>query len=176
MPRAAAGRSAKAVRPAFATHPVALSPTEDYRLDHHTVVAITADQPPRPAGPGAVGVTRDRLRTRRQAARTITMTVTLADRSQVHRSRQLPGGPSAHTEDLRDTAYEMYRALGFQRARVRGIALRCEQLVDAASVAEQLSFDQGRERRLRAEKAIDLLNARLGSGTVGPAASYRQAG
>ncbi|MEU2391959.1 hypothetical protein [Streptomyces sp. NPDC007369] len=118
----------------------------------------------------------DRLRTRRQAARTITMTVTLADRSQVHRSRQLPGGPSAHTEDLRDTAYDMYRALGFQRARVRGIALRCEQLVDAAAVAEQLSFDQGRERRLRAEMAIDLLNARFGSGTVGPAASYRQAG
>lgn len=118
----------------------------------------------------------DRLRTRRQAARTITMTVTLADRSQVHRSRQLPGGPSAHTEDLRDIAYEMFRALGFQRARVRGIALRCEQLVDAAAVAEQLSFDQGRERRLRAEKAIDLLNARFGSGTVGPAASYRQAG
>ncbi|MEW1700647.1 hypothetical protein [Streptomyces sp. NPDC091278] len=118
----------------------------------------------------------DRLRTRRQAARTIMMTVTLADRSQVHRSRQLPGGPSAHTEDLRDTAYEMFRALGFQRARVRGIALRCEQLVDAAAVAEQLSFDQGRERRLRAEKAIDLLNARFGYGTVEPAASYRQAG
>lgn len=118
----------------------------------------------------------DRLRTRRQAARTVTMTATLADRSQVHRSRQLPGGPSAHTEDLRDTAYEMYRALGFQRARVRGIALRCEQLVDGAAVAEQLSFDQGRERRVRAEKAIDLLNARFGSGTVGPAASYRQAG
>lgn len=35
---------------------------------------------------------------------------------------------------------------------------------------------QGRERRLRVEKAIDLLNARFGSGTVGPAASYRQAG
>lgn len=69
-----------------------------------------------------------------------------------------------------------YRALGFQRARVRGIALRCEQLVDAAAVAEQLSFDQGRERRFRAERAIDLLNARFGSGTVGPAASCRQAG
>ncbi|WP_329449238.1 hypothetical protein OG906_39490 (plasmid) [Streptomyces sp. NBC_01426] len=118
----------------------------------------------------------DRLRTRKQATRTITMTITLANRSQVHRSRQLPGGPSAHTEDLRDTAYEMYRALGFQRARIRGIALRCEQLVDAATVAEQLSFDQGRDRRLRAEKAIDLLNTRFGYGTVGPAASYRQAG
>ncbi|MFD9336613.1 hypothetical protein ACFWBF_19750 [Streptomyces sp. NPDC060028] len=48
----------------------------------------------------------DRLRTRRQAAEAITMTVTLAGRSQVHRSRHLPGGPTAHTEDLRDTAYE----------------------------------------------------------------------
>ncbi|CAL9636596.1 DNA polymerase IV (plasmid) [Streptomyces sp. enrichment culture] len=114
----------------------------------------------------------DRLRARKQAARALTM----ANRSQVHRSRQLPGGPSAHTEDLRDTAYEMYDALGLQRARVRGIGLRCEQLIDAAAAAEQLSFDQGRERRLRAEKAIDLLNARFGSGTVGPAASYRQAG
>ncbi|WP_425573792.1 DNA polymerase Y family protein, partial [Streptomyces globosus] len=109
----------------------------------------------------------DRLRARKQAARALTMTVTMADRSQVHRSRQLPGGPSAHTEDLRDTAYEMYDKLGLQRARVRGIGLRCEQLVDAAAAAEQLSFDQGRERRLRAEKAIDLLNARFGSGTVG---------
>ncbi|MFF3091541.1 hypothetical protein ACFVRB_41835 [Streptomyces nojiriensis] len=70
----------------------------------------------------------------------------------------------------------MYRGLGFQRTRVRGIALRCEQLVDAAAVAEQLSFDQGRDRRLRADKAIDLLNAPFGSGAVGPAASYRQAG
>ncbi|MFD0723812.1 DNA polymerase Y family protein [Streptomyces globosus] len=118
----------------------------------------------------------DRLRARKQAARALKMTVTMADRSQVHRSRQLPGGPSAHTEDLRDTAYEMYDKLGLQRARVRGIGLRCEQLVDAAAATEQLSFDQGRERRLRAEKAIDLLNARFGSGTVGPAASYRQAG
>ncbi|MFE7792640.1 hypothetical protein [Streptomyces sp. NPDC057460] len=39
---------------------------------------------------------------------------------EVDRSRQLSGGPSAHTHDLRDAAYEMYRALGLQRARVRG--------------------------------------------------------
>ncbi|MFK0016240.1 hypothetical protein [Streptomyces sp. NPDC091027] len=70
----------------------------------------------------------------------------------------------------------MLRALRCSAGAGRGIALRCEQLVDAASVAEQLSFDQGRERRLRAAKAIDLLNARFGSGTVGPAASCRQAG
>ncbi|WP_331757044.1 hypothetical protein OH782_41425 (plasmid) [Streptomyces sp. NBC_01544] len=117
----------------------------------------------------------ERLRNRRQAARAVTLTVTFADRTQIHRSRQLPGGPSAHTDDLRDAAYEMYRALGLQRARVRAVALRCEQLLDAAAVAEQLSFDGGREHRLRAEQAIDALNARFGSGTVGPAASYLQA-
>lgn len=69
-----------------------------------------------------------------------------------------------------------YRALGLQRARVRAVALRCEQLLDAAAVAEQLSFDAGREHRLRAERAVDALNARFGSGTVGPEASYLQAG
>jgi DNA polymerase-4 len=118
----------------------------------------------------------ERLRTRRQAAKAVTMTVTFADRTQIHRSRQLPGGSSAHTDDLRDVAYDMYRALGLQRARVRAVALRCEQLVDAAAASEQLSFDADREHRLRAEQAIDALNARFGSGTVGPAASYLQAG
>jgi DNA polymerase-4 len=48
--------------------------------------------------------------------------------------------------------------------------------VDAAAASEQLSFDADREHRLRAEQAIDALNARFGSGTVGPAASYLQAG
>lgn len=118
----------------------------------------------------------ERLRTRRQAAKAVTMTVTFADRTQLHRSRQLPGGPSAHTDDLRDVAYDMYRALGLQRARARAVALRCEQLVDAAAACEQLSFDADREHRLRAEQAIDALNARFDSGTVGPAASYPQAG
>jgi DNA polymerase-4 len=65
---------------------------------------------------------------------------------------------------------------GRQRARVRAVALRCEQLVDAAMVAEQLSFNADRERRLRAEQAVDALNRRFGSGTVGPAATYLQAG
>lgn len=118
----------------------------------------------------------ERLRGRRQAARAVTMTVTFADRTQIHRSRQLPSGPSAHTDDLRDAAYEMYGALGLQRARVRAVALRCEQLLDAAAVSEQLSFDAGREHRLRAEQAIDALNRRFGSSTVGPAASYPRAG
>ncbi|WP_331761909.1 hypothetical protein [Streptomyces sp. NBC_01546] len=97
------------------------------------------------------------------------------DRSTSTRSRTLTEA-TARTRPITTTAYDMYRALGFQRARVRGIALRCEQLVDAAAVAEQLSFDLSRERQMRVEKAIDLLNARFGSGMVGPASSYRWAG
>ncbi|MGX1886484.1 lasso peptide biosynthesis PqqD family chaperone [Streptomyces sp. NPDC055287] len=89
----------------------------------------------------------ERLRTRQHAPKAVTMTMTFADRTQIHRSRQLPGGPSAHTDDLRDVAYEMYRALGLRRARMRAVALRCEQLVDAAEAAEQLSFDADREPR-----------------------------
>ncbi|MET7620533.1 hypothetical protein [Streptomyces sp. NPDC005408] len=116
------------------------------------------------------------LRGRRQAAKAVTLTVSFAGSSQLIRSRQLPGGPSAHTDDLRNLAYDLYRSMALQRARVRGVAVRGEQLVAAETVAEQLSLDAMREDRLRAEQAVDALNRRYGSGTVGPAASYRHAG
>ncbi|WP_353938277.1 DinB/UmuC family translesion DNA polymerase [Streptomyces ficellus] len=51
----------------------------------------------------------ERLRTRQQAAKGVTLTVTFADRTQIHRSRPLPGGPSAHTDDLSDAGYETPR-------------------------------------------------------------------
>ncbi|WP_406301078.1 hypothetical protein OHA61_00190 [Streptomyces sp. NBC_00885] len=116
------------------------------------------------------------LRGRRQAAKAVTLTLTFAGSGQLIRSRQLPGGPSAHTDDLRDLAYDLYRSMALQRARVRAVAIRGEQLVAAETVAEQLSLDAMREDRLRAERAVDALNRRFGPGTVGPAASHRHAG
>lgn len=118
----------------------------------------------------------ERLRGRQQAAKSVTLTLSFAGTGQLVRSRQLPGGPSAHTDDLRDLAYGLYRAMALQRARVRSVAVRGEQLVAAESVAEQLSLDVMREDRLRAENVVDVLNHKYGSGTVGPAASYRHAG
>ncbi|MER8199390.1 hypothetical protein ABTY00_36390 [Streptomyces microflavus] len=56
------------------------------------------------------------------------MTVTLAGRSQITRSRRLDGGPSAHTDNLRQALYDLYADLGFQRTRIRAVTARCEQL------------------------------------------------
>ncbi|MEU3837774.1 DinB/UmuC family translesion DNA polymerase [Streptomyces microflavus] len=117
----------------------------------------------------------DRLRNRQQAARTVTLTVTLAGRSQITRSHRLDGGPSAHTDDLRQTLYDLYADCGFQRARIRAVTARCEQLQDAARTPEQLSLEPQRDDQLRAETAIDALNRRFGAGTVGPAAAYGRA-
>lgn len=117
----------------------------------------------------------DRLRNRHQTARTVTLTVTLAGRGQIIRSRRLDGGPSAHNEDIRQVLYDLYADCGFQRARIRAVTARCEQLQDAARTPEQLSLDPHRDDQLRAESAIDALNRRFGAGTVGPAAAYRQA-
>lgn len=98
--------------------------------------------------------------------------MTLAGRSQITRSRRLESGPSAHTDDLRQT---LYADCGFQRARIRAVAVRCEQLQGADRTPEQLSLDPQRDDQLRAETAIDALNRRFGAGTVAPAAAYARA-
>ncbi|MFE7379106.1 hypothetical protein ACFU9F_01905 [Streptomyces zhihengii] len=46
----------------------------------------------------------ERMHDRRQAARALTLTVGFAGGSRVERSRRLPPGASAHTDDLRDLA------------------------------------------------------------------------
>ncbi|MFF7678921.1 hypothetical protein [Actinacidiphila glaucinigra] len=52
---------------------------------------------------------------------------------------------SAFTDDLRDAAIAVFERLGPKRARVRGVSVRAEHLVDAADVPQQLSLDPGRE-------------------------------
>lgn len=54
----------------------------------------------------------DRLRNRQQTARTVTLTVTLGGHSQITRSHRLESGPSAHTDDLRQTLYDLYADFG----------------------------------------------------------------
>ncbi|BDM74920.1 hypothetical protein HEK616_84070 (plasmid) [Streptomyces nigrescens] len=114
-----------------------------------------------------------RLRAQRLAATTISVTITLADRSTVTRSRRLPEA-SFHTEDLRSPAYRILDSFALQRARVRQIAARVE-MTEAHRVARQISLDDTRESRLLLEPVIDKANARFGPGTVGPAATYRHA-
>ncbi|MEU3913498.1 hypothetical protein [Streptomyces sp. NPDC029721] len=108
------------------------------------------------------------LRGRRQAARSLCLTLQFAGGTRWERSRRLTE-PSAHDEDLRTLAYRLMDAAGLQRARLTGMVLRAEDLTAAEAVTRQLSLDPVREARLTVEAAIDRANARFGPGTVRPA-------
>jgi DNA polymerase-4 len=111
------------------------------------------------------------LRMRRQAVRSVTVAVRMADRRDLSKTRTL-SAPSAHTDDLREAVYAVLDGFGLQRARMRRITVVGERVVDAASTHTQLTLDRARESRLRVEPVIDSLNERYGPGTVGPAAAF----
>ncbi|MFD7923908.1 hypothetical protein ACFV3R_32480 [Streptomyces sp. NPDC059740] len=112
-----------------------------------------------------------RLRGSGQVARALTLTVRYADRSVTSRSRRLEE-PTAHGPALVRAAYTLHAALGLQRARVRAVALRAEDLGRAENAARQLSFDASDDKARRIEAAIDRARARFGATAVGPAARY----
>ncbi|MGW3465128.1 DNA polymerase Y family protein [Streptomyces olivaceoviridis] len=109
------------------------------------------------------------LRHRGQAARAITLTLRFAGGTALEKTRRL-SAPSAHEDDLRTLAYQLMDAAGLQRARLTGIGLRGEDLIDAGQVAEQISLDGARESRLVAEQAMDRIRQKFGPGSIGPAA------
>ncbi|MDQ0786141.1 hypothetical protein [Streptomyces sp. B3I8] len=108
-----------------------------------------------------------RLRADEQVCRTLTLTVRYADRSATVRSRALTE-PTAHSAALTRTAYRLYEALGLQRARVRGLALRAEGLTPAERAAHQLTFDPVDEKVRRVEEVADRVRAKFGPGAIGP--------
>lgn len=108
-----------------------------------------------------------RLRALEKVCGTLTLTVRYADRSTTTRSRTL-GEPTAHSAALTDTAYRMYEGLGLQRARVRALALRAEDLTSADRASHQLTFDALEEKSRRLEQATDRVRARFGPHVIGP--------
>ncbi|MGP3978700.1 DNA polymerase Y family protein [Streptomyces sp. 8N114] len=111
-----------------------------------------------------------RLRAEEQVARALTLTVRYADRSATTRTRTLPE-PTAHTPALATVAYALHDALALQRARVREVALRAEELTAAELASHQLSFDVREEKARRAEAAADRARRRFGPYAVRPAGS-----
>ncbi|MGW6706855.1 DNA polymerase Y family protein [Streptomyces sp. NPDC054956] len=110
-----------------------------------------------------------RLRDEQQIAGNLTLTVRYADRSTSSRSRT-HSEPTAHTRPLAGTAYELYDSLGLQRARVRSIGLRAQDLRPAAEAAEQLTLGPSDDRARAIEAVTDRARARYGHGTIRPAA------
>ncbi|MEU4656579.1 hypothetical protein AB0G32_21985 [Streptomyces sp. NPDC023723] len=122
-----------------------------------------------------------RLRALDKICRTLTLTVRYADlpHSRLRSSGGTPTAttrtrtlrePTAHSAALTAAAYEMYEALGLQRARVRAIALRAEGLAPAEQAAHQLTFDPVDEKVRRIEEAADRARARFGPRAVLPGA------
>ncbi|MFH8797411.1 DNA polymerase thumb domain-containing protein [Streptomyces sp. NPDC017941] len=110
-----------------------------------------------------------RLRALDKVCRTLTLTVRYADRSATTRSRTLKE-PTAHSAALTRAAYDMYEALGLQRARVRVIALRAEGLDPAEHSSYQLTFDPLDDKARRIEEVADRARQRFGPGAIVPGA------
>lgn len=110
-----------------------------------------------------------RLRAVDKVCGTLTLTVRYADRSATTRSRVLKE-PTAHSAALTRAAYDMYEALGLQRARVRSIALRAEGLDPAEQASHQLTFDPTDDKLRRIEEAADRARAKFGPHAVMPGA------
>ncbi|MEU4968369.1 DNA polymerase Y family protein [Streptomyces smyrnaeus] len=111
-----------------------------------------------------------RLRAEAQVTWALTLTVRYADRSATTRTRAL-AEPTAHTPALAAAAYALHDALALQRARVRGVALRAEELTAAELAARQLSIDGREEKARRAEAAADRARRRFGAYAARPAGS-----
>ncbi|MEU9413752.1 hypothetical protein AB0E08_49880 [Streptomyces sp. NPDC048281] len=133
--------------------------------------------PGAPAGGGAGGGGRPPPppppRRRGRAARALTLRLTFAGGPAWEKTRRL-AEPSGHEDDLRQLTYQLMDAAGLQRARLSGLVLRAEDLVDGDR-AEQLSLDTARQARLAAEVTADRIRERFGPGVIGPAATYRPA-
>ncbi|MFD7134453.1 hypothetical protein [Streptomyces sp. NPDC059894] len=118
-----------------------------------------------------------RLRTLDKVCRTLTLTVRYAGQPPSRtgsnggsslattRSRTLRE-PTAHSPVLTRTAYDLYEALGLQRARVRALALRAEGLAPAGQATHQLTFDPVDEKARRIEEVADRARAKFGPRAV----------
>ncbi|UFR07644.1 hypothetical protein KBP30_41190 [Streptomyces sp. Go40/10] len=135
-----------------------------HRFTHHTLDGATV----RTALLDLVAQLGLQLRHRAQATRAITLTLRFAGGTTWEKTRRLPE-PSAHDVDLRTVAYQLMDAAGLQRARLTGIGLRAEDLIDARQVAEQITLDGVRGSRLVAEQAMDRIRDKYGPASIGPA-------
>lgn len=108
-----------------------------------------------------------RLRALDKVCGALALTVRYADRSSTTRTRTLKE-PTAHSAALTRTAYEMYEALGLQRARVRSMSLRAESLGPAEQASHQLTFDPADDKLRRIEEVADRVRARFGPHAVMP--------
>ena len=113
--------------------------------------------------------TAARLRAAGQVGRTVSIKVRFADFTTITRSKTL----KEHTDVGRvvyETALALYEALGLERARLRLVGVRVEQITDADGQPVQLLLGEPDKGWREAEQAVDRAARRFGAGAVRPAA------
>jgi len=109
-----------------------------------------------------------RLRGSGRVARAVHLKVRFSDFSTITRSRTLSERTDV-TQEIYETARQLFAALGAHRARIRLVGVRVDGLSAAQGAAQQLMLGEPARGRRDAEVAIDQLRARFGPGAVRPA-------
>jgi len=146
------------------TEPVARSTSAEHRFDRDELSPAQH----RRALLDLAGQLGARMRADAQVAAGLTITVRYADGSTTTRTRILAEA-THHTMPLARSAYGLYETLGLQRARVRNITLRGENLSSAEHATRQLTFDHTVDKALLIEAVQDRARQRYGTDVIKPA-------
>jgi DNA polymerase-4 len=116
--------------------------------------------------------TAARMRAQGMVGRTVAVKVRFADFTTITRSKTLPEATDV-ARVVYDTAVGLYDALGLERARLRLVGVRVEQLTPASLQSRQLLLGERDHGWREAEQAVDRAALRFGAGAVRPAALVR---
>ncbi|HYO31831.1 MAG TPA: DNA polymerase IV [Nocardioidaceae bacterium] len=109
-----------------------------------------------------------RMRSAGVCGRTVTLKVRFSDFTTITRSRTLRDTTNV-TPQIYSTACDLFVGLGLERARIRLVGVRVENLVDAARATRQLVLGERPHGWEDAEKAVDRAVSRFGNYAVRPA-------
>ena len=109
--------------------------------------------------------TASRMRKQRVLGRTVSISVRFADFTEVNRSTTV-SSPTDVTEEIYLAALGLYDRLSLDRARVRRVGVRVEQLVDASRAYRQPQLTDPEFGWREADHAVDLAVRKFGSGAV----------
>lgn len=154
------GRDPRAVEPIRRERSIGNERTFDHDVDdpeviHRNLLALSDKAASRLRAAGLVG-------------RTVSIKVRFADFTTISRSRSLRDATDV-SRDISAVARELYDALGLQRARIRLVGVRMEQLSEASETPVQVALDEPEHGWRDADRAIDRASARFGAGSVRPA-------
>ncbi len=109
-----------------------------------------------------------RLRLARLVGRTVTVKLRFADFTTITRSRTRAEATDV-TQEIYETAVEVFTGLGLQRARIRLVGVRVEGLMPRADACRQMQLGAREAGWAEADRAVDRAVARFGRAAVQPA-------